>query len=111
MSKNIKEIMIALHKVLSTTVWVNADRQIISLSDELQIGHNNSPRSIEDLSRSSLIGAYVSLQIRTDNFDVAAETLETADLALRVKEMVFAEAKRIMDAESGADSGSVAMAA
>ena len=29
---------------------------------------------------------------------VAAETLETPDLALRVKEMVFAEAKKIMDA-------------
>ncbi|MBO4582744.1 MAG: hypothetical protein J5714_01650 [Alphaproteobacteria bacterium] len=109
--KNIKEIMIALHKVLSTTVWVNADRQIISLSDELQIGHNNSPRSIEDLPRASLVGAYVSLQIRTDNFDVAAEALETRDLALRVKEMVFAEAKRIMDAAEGKSNGTVAMAA
>jgi len=109
--KNIKEIMIALHKVLSTTVWVNADRQIISLSDELQIGHNNSPRSIEDLPRPSLIGAYVSLQIRTDNFDVAAESLETRDLALRVKEMVFAEAKRIMDADEGKSGETVAMAA
>ena len=98
MPKNIKEIMIALNKVLSTTVWVNADRQIVSLSDELHIGNNNAPRSIEDLSRSALIGAYVSLQIRTDNFDVAAETLDTSALALRVKEMVFAEAKKIMDA-------------
>ena len=67
MSKNIKEIMIALDKVLTTTVWVNADRQIVSLSDELHIGKNNAPRSIEDLSRAALIGAYVSLQIRTDN--------------------------------------------
>lgn len=109
--KSIKEIMIALHKVLSTVVWVNADRQIVSLSDELQIGHNNSPRSIEDLPRTSLIGAYVSLQIRTDNFDVAAETLETRELALRVKEMVFAEAKRIMDADADNSNGTVAMAA
>ena len=99
MPKNIKEIMIALNKVLTTTVWVNADRQIVSLSDELHIGKNNAPRSLEDLSRSSLIGAYVSLQIRTDNFDVAAESLDTPALALRVKEMVFAEAKKIMDAE------------
>ena len=97
MPKNIKEIMIALNKVLTTTVWVNADRQIVSLSDELHIGKNNAPRSIEDLSRAALIGAYVSLQIRTDNFDVAAESLETPDLALKVKEMVFAEAKKIMD--------------
>ena len=97
MQKNIKQIMIALDQVLNTTVWVNQDRQIISLSDELHIGHNNAPRSIEDLPRSSLVGAYVSLQIRTDNFDVAAETLETHDLALKVKEMVFAEAKKIMD--------------
>jgi len=111
MPKNIKEIMIALHKVLSTTVWVNGDRQIVSLSDELQIGKNNSPRSIEDLPRTSLIGAYVSLQIRTDNFDVAAESLETKDLALRVKEMVFAEAKHILDAESDKTSDSVARAA
>ena len=66
----------------------------------VHIGKNNAPRSIEDLSRPALIGAYVSLQIRTDNFDVPAESLETADLALRVKEMVFAEAKKIMDAES-----------
>ena len=97
MPKNIKEIMIALNKVLTTTVWVNADRQIVSLSDELHIRNNNMPRSIEDLSRASLIGAYVSLQIRTDNFDVAAESLETPDLALKVKEMVFAEAKKVMD--------------
>ena len=97
MPKNIKEIMIALNKVLTTTVWVNADRQIVSLSDELHIGNNNMPRSIEDLSRASLIGAYVSLQIRTDNFDVAAESLETPDLALKVKEMVFAEAKKVME--------------
>ena len=44
MPKNIKEIMIALNKVLTTTVWVNADRQIVSLSDELHIGKNNAPR-------------------------------------------------------------------
>lgn len=97
MQKNIKQIMIALDQVLSTTVWVNQDRQIISLSDELHVGNNNAPRSIEDLPRASLVGAYVSLQIRTDNFDIAAETLETHDLALKVKEMVFAEAKKIMD--------------
>ncbi len=111
MSKNIKEIMIALNQVLTTTVWVNSDRQIISLSDELGIGKNNAPRSIEDLSRPSLVGAYVSLQIRTDNFDVAAESLETRALALRVKEMVFAEAKKIMDANSRDADSSARMAA
>ena len=98
MQKNIKEIMIALNQVLTTTVWVNSERQIVSLADELKIGKNNSPRSIEDLARTSLVGAYVSLQIRTDNFDIAAETMDTKTLALRVKEMVFAEAKKIMDA-------------
>lgn len=104
MSNNIKEIMIALNKVLTTTVWVNADRQIISLADELKIGHNNAPRSIEDLPRTSLVGAYVSLQIRTDNFDMAAESMETKVLAMRVKEMVFAEAKKIMDAAQNGDT-------
>jgi len=111
MPKTIKEIMIALNQVLTTTVWVNEDRQIISLADELQIGKNNAPRSIEDLARPSLVGAYVSLQIRTDNFDVAAETLETSALALRVKEMVFAEAKKIMDAADNKQSDAVARAA
>ena len=113
MPKSIKEIMIALNQVLTTTVWVNEDRQIISLADELKIGQNNAPRSIEDLSRPSLVGAYVSLQIRTDNFDVPAETMETRDLALRVKEMVFAEAKKIMDAADATvtTSESVAIAA
>ena len=77
----------------------------------MQIGHNNAPRSIEDLPRTSLVGAYVSLQIRTDNFDVAAESLDTKELALRVKEMVFAEAKRIMDADEGKSTSTVAMAA
>ena len=110
MQNNIKKIMIALDQVLNTTVWVNQDRQIISLSDELHIGNNNMPRSIEDLSRASLIGAYVSLQIRTDNFDVAAESLETHDLALKVKEMVFSEAKKIMDA-ADTNSANHAMAA
>lgn len=111
MSKNIKEIMIALNQVLTTTVWVNENRQIVSLSDELQIGLNNAPRSIEDLSRSSLVGAYVSLQIRTDNFDVAAESLETKVLAAKVKEMVFAEAKKIMDANQTKTESKVAKAA
>ncbi len=104
MPKNIKEIMIALNQVLTTTVWVNEDRQIVSLADELQIGNNNAPRSIEDLPRTSLVGAYVSLQIRTDNFDIAAETMDTKTLALRVKGMVFAEAKKIMDAAEGDES-------
>ncbi|MDE6250220.1 MAG: hypothetical protein K2M34_01115 [Alphaproteobacteria bacterium] len=111
MQKNIKEIMIALNQVLTTTVWVNEDRQIISLRDELQIGKNNAPRSIEDLNRTSLVGAYVSLQIRTDNFDIAAESLDTKTLALRVKEMVFAEAKKIMDAGKVESTDRVAMAA
>lgn len=111
MQKNIKEIMVALNKVLTTTVWVNEDRQIISLSDELHIGQNNSPRSIEDLPRVSLVGAYVSLQIRTDSFEVAAESLETKALALRVKEMVFSEAKKIMESSEVKVSEKVAMAA
>ena len=111
MPKNIKEIMIALNQVLTTTVWVNEDRQIISLADELKIGHNNAPRSIEDLPRASLVGAYVSLQIRTDDFDTAAESLETKALALRVKEMVFAEAKKAMDSVDATLSSGVAMVA
>lgn len=98
MPKNIKEIMIALDSVLTTSVWVNGDRQIVSLADELNIGVGAAPRSIEDLPRASLVGAYVSLQIRTDNFDIAAESLETEALACKVKEMVFSEAKKIMDA-------------
>jgi hypothetical protein len=96
MTKNIKEIMVALNEVLSTTVWVNGDRQIVSLSDELHIGNNNVPRSIEDLPRASLIGAYVSLQIRTDNFEISAESLETKNLSVKVKELVFAEAKKVL---------------
>lgn len=111
MPKNIKEIMIALNKVLTTTVWVNEDRQIISLADELKIGIGNAPRSIEDLPRASLVGAYVSLQIRTDNFEVAAESMDTKTLALRVKGMVFAEAKKIMDAADIEETSSVARAA
>ena len=111
MPKNIKEIMIALNQVLTTTVWVNEDRQIISLADELKIGQNNTPRSIEDLERTSLVGAYVSLQIRTDNFDISAESMDTKKLALRVKEMVFAEAKKIMDSADNSVQSNVAKAA
>ena len=111
MPKNIKEIMIALNQVLTTTVWVNEDRQIISLADELKIGQNNTPRSIEDLERASLVGAYVSLQIRTDNFDISAESMDTKTLALRVKEMVFAEAKKIMDSADNSVQSNVAKAA
>jgi len=98
MARNIKEIMTALDKVLNATVWVNGDRQIVSLADELSAGTDGQVRSIEDLPRSSLVGAYVSLQIRSDNFDVSAETLETADLAAEVKGKVFAEAKKLLAA-------------
>ncbi|MCL2758240.1 MAG: hypothetical protein FWE64_02865 [Alphaproteobacteria bacterium] len=111
MAKNLKEIMAALDKVLTTTVWVNADRQIVSLADELCIGAGTAPRTIEDLPRASLTGAYVSLQIRSDDFTVAAESLDTANLAAKVKEMVFAEAKKIMDEAAGSTSEKIAMAA
>ena len=97
MAKNIKEIMVALNQVLTTTVWVNKDRKIVSLAEELHVGNNGAPRSIEDLPRASLTGAYVSLQIRADVFDIAAESLQTNELSARVKEMVFSEAKKIMD--------------
>ena len=100
MARNIREIMGALDKVLNATVWVNSDRQIVSLSDELSVGTNGNVRSIEDLARASLIGAYVSLQIRSDNFDVPAESLETADLAAAVKKIVFSEAKKMLSAEN-----------
>ncbi len=111
MSSNIKEIMVALDKVLTATVWVNSDRQIVSLAEQLRVGNGNSPRSIEDLARSSLIGAYVSLQIRTDNFDVAAESLETPDLAQKVKEMVFAEARKALESDREEDKHRTAKAA
>lgn len=111
MPKNMHEIMVALDRVLTTTVWVNADRQIVSLADELHVGAGNAPRVIEDLPRTSLIGAFVSLQIRSDNFSVAAESLETMDLALRVKDMVFAEAKKILDADVATTCDKVAVAA
>ena len=96
MARNVKEIMGALDKILSATVWVNSDRQIVSLADELSMGTNGNVRTIEDLSRASLIGAYVSLQIRADNFDIPAESLDTAELAESVKSMVFSEAKKIL---------------
>ena len=102
MARNIREIMGALDRVLNATVWVNSDRQIVSLSDELSVGTNGNVRSIEDLARASLIGAYVSLQIRSDNFDIQAESLETPDLAAAVKKMVFSEAKKLLSAEDGA---------
>ena len=86
----------ALDKILNATVWVNSDRQIVSLADELSIGTNGAVRTIEDLPRASLIGAYVSLQIRADNFDIPAESLETVELGAAVKTMVFAEAKKIL---------------
>jgi hypothetical protein len=88
----------ALDKVLNATVWVNGDRAIVSLADELSVGTGGNARAIEDLPRASLIGAYVSLQIRSDNFDIPAESLETGALAAAVKQMVFAEAKKTLGA-------------
>lgn len=96
MAQNLKDIMIALDKVLNSTVWVNSKRQIVSLAEEMHKSNNGSPMYIEDLDRSALTGAYVSLQIRTDDFSIPAEGLETSDLAARVKEMVFAEARKAL---------------
>lgn len=100
MAKNVREIMVALDSILTATVWVNSDRQIVSLADELSVGTNGAVRSIEDLSRGSLIGAYVSLQIRSDDFSTPAESLETNDLANAVKQMVFAEAKKMLEIDT-----------
>jgi len=96
MTKNVKEIMGALDKILNATVWVNEERHIVSLADELAIGEHGQVRSIEDLPRAALTGAYVSLQIRSDDFEVPAESLETADLAATVKKMIFVEAKKLL---------------
>ena len=99
MARNIRDIMGALDKILSSTVWVNSERQIVSLADELSVSENGHVRTIEDLSRPSLIGAFVSLQIRSDNFDTNCDSMETSELAAAVKNMVFAEAKKILSAE------------
>ena len=98
MAKNVKEIMGALDKILNATVWVNEERHIVSLADELAIGEHGQVRSIEDLPRAALMGAYVSLQIRADDFEIPAESLETADLAAAVKKKIFIEAKKILSA-------------
>ena len=97
MAENIKKIMTALDNVLNQTVWVNSERQIVSLAEELHVGAGGQPRTIEDLSRGSLIGALVSLQIRADDFSVSAESLDGVELAAKVKSMVFAQAKCLMD--------------
>ena len=108
MAQNLKEIMVALDKVLNSTVWVNSKRQIVSLAEEMHKSNNGQPMNIEDLVRAALTGAYVSLQIRLDDFSVAAEGLETSDLAAKVKEMVFAEARKALNIGS---TEKVAMAA
>ena len=99
MARNVKDIMEALDKILSSSVWVNSDRQIVSLADELSVSENGHVRTIEDLPRPSLTGAFVSLQIRSDNFEVTCESMTTPELASAVKNMVFAEAKKILASE------------
>jgi len=88
MAQTLSEIMKRLDIVLKKIVWVNPNRDIVSLHDELKIGEG-SIKSIEDLPRESLIGAYVAIQVYLDDFSIAAETLETKDLARIVKEQVF----------------------
>ncbi|MCL2629550.1 MAG: hypothetical protein FWD33_02570 [Alphaproteobacteria bacterium] len=103
MTQNLIQIMSALDNVMASTAWLGADGRIESLKDRLQEGAD----SLDKLPRDALTGAYIALQIKTDNFEVAVEGLSDEDLALRVKAMVFSEAKKIIDAQSATSKATV----
>ncbi len=99
MKTKITKIMNVLDTVLTDTVWLSETNEIVSLADMLHVGNfDGTPKSIEDLDRRSLLGAVLSLQIRSDNFDVVVESLSDKELGLKVKQMVFVEAKKMLDA-------------
>ncbi|MDR0319328.1 MAG: hypothetical protein LBH81_01155 [Rickettsiales bacterium] len=99
MTQNLVQIMTALDQVLASVAWLGADGKIDSLKGRLQ---NGGTDSLDKLPRDALTGAYIALQIKCDNFEPAVESLNDEELALRVKAMVFSEAKKILDARVAA---------
>lgn len=100
MTQNLVKIMTALDQILASTAWLGADGQIDNLKNQLS---NGTADSLDCLPRDVLTGAYIALQIKCDNFEPTAESLTDADLALRVKAMLFSEAKKLLDANSAND--------
>ncbi|MDR2685654.1 MAG: hypothetical protein LBB23_02665 [Rickettsiales bacterium] len=94
---SIVKIMAALDQVLDNVAWVDSDGRLDSLKNQLQSG---KVESLDNLSRDALVGAYVALQIKRNDFEPLVETLDDESLAMRVKAMVFAEAKKSLDAAS-----------
>jgi hypothetical protein len=93
--------MTALDSVLEETAWMGNNGEIDNLKKQLQ-SVDGETASLDTLPRDALVGAYVSLQIKTDNFDISAESLSDGELALRVKALVFSEAKKMLDAAESA---------
>jgi hypothetical protein len=91
--------MTALDQVLASVAWLGSDGKIDSLKGRLQ---NGTADSLDKLPRDALTGAYIALQIKCDNFEPAVEALNDDELAVRVKAMVFSEAKRILDMKPAA---------
>ncbi|MDR1691354.1 MAG: hypothetical protein LBR35_00740 [Rickettsiales bacterium] len=98
--QNMTDLMRTIDVVLSQIVWVDSESNMVTLKDLLHRPNSDgSSRSIDDLDRPNLIGAFTSLQIRHELFSVKIADLSNSELAAKIKDLVFFETKAILESK------------
>ncbi len=100
-TSKMSELMQVIDTVLEKIVWVNADADVVSLKSLLHMPKaDGTPRSVDDLTRQELTGAYTCLQIRHELFGDRIQDLSNQDLSSKIKDIVFSETQAILSAKS-----------
>lgn len=82
-----------LDEVLSEVIWCE-EGKLTSLAEKLSIpSKDGNPKTFEDLSIRDLKGAFAHLQIKYELFAERAEDYSKKDLAIRLKNLIFAQVK------------------
>jgi hypothetical protein len=95
------KIIQIIDKILENIVWVNKNSKLVSLKSMLhQSNGDGAAKSIEDLEMDDLIGAFTCLQIRHELFGENPHKLTKNELAGRIKDVIFNEAKVELDKQN-----------
>ncbi|MDR2933969.1 MAG: hypothetical protein LBU68_01660 [Rickettsiales bacterium] len=92
--KSMNILMNTIDSVLQEIVWVNKNSEIVNLkmllSEKTECG---TAGCIESLPYEDLVGAYTCLQIRHEMFGESIVGKDGEEIAKRIKDMVFVEAR------------------
>lgn len=108
-NQEFSKIIQIIDKILDNIVWVNRDSKLTTLKDMLHKSNGDgSAKSIEDLEMDDLIGAFTCLQIRHELFGENPHKLTKQQIAARIKDIIFNEAKAELDKRENSSNITVA---